>query len=58
MFPVELLNHKSSMMTRSPIVSLRLVVITYVAVVASTMAATATTVRRRLLMTAVMALLS
>ena len=51
--PIELLNHRSSMMIRSLIVSFRLVVITYVAVVAIDIAATATIVSKRLLKTGV-----
>ena len=52
---VELLNHASSTITRSLIPSRRFVVMTYVAVVAIAIAATATTVRRRLLKTGVIA---
>ena len=51
--PIELLNHRSSIMIRSLIVSFRLVVITYVAVVAIDIAATATIVSKRLLKTGV-----
>jgi hypothetical protein len=52
---VELLNHTSSTAMRSLMFSRMLVVITYVAVVAIAIAATATTVSRRLLRTGVIA---